>query len=38
VLALCRQFHCLPHQLYAEGTELLRLLEIERLGTPQQEG
>lgn len=38
VLDLCRQFSCLPSQLYAEDAELLQLLEIEQLGAPQQEG
>ena len=34
MLSLCRQFHCLPSQLYAEDAGLLRLLKIEALGTP----
>ncbi len=34
VLGLCRQFGCLPSQLYAEDAELFRMLEIERRGTP----
>lgn len=32
LLNLCRQFHCLPSQLEAEDSELLRLLTIEREG------
>jgi len=35
VLARCREFSCLPDELLAEDSELLRLLEIEQLG---QEG
>lgn len=35
VLGLCRQFHCLPSALLAEDAELLRLLAIERAGTPE---
>jgi hypothetical protein len=34
VLALCERFHCLPSQLYAEDPELLRMLRIVDLGTP----
>jgi len=37
VLALCRQFHCLPSQLMNEDVELLRMLRIEELGTPREE-
>lgn len=32
ILGLCRQFHCLPSQLYAEDAQILRLLEIEARG------
>jgi hypothetical protein len=37
VLSLCRQFHCLPSQVLAEDAYLLRLLAIEREGTPERE-
>jgi len=37
VLGLCRQFHCLPSQLEGEDIEILRLLKIEELGTPEPE-
>jgi hypothetical protein len=30
ILKLCREFHCLPSQLYAEDASLLRMIEIER--------
>jgi hypothetical protein len=36
VLALCRQFHCLPSAVLAEDAGLLRLLAIEREGTRQE--
>lgn len=36
VLGMCERFGCLPSQLYQEDADLLRLLEIERLGN--QEG
>lgn len=32
ILGLCQRFGCLPSQLLAEDAELMRLLEIERLG------
>lgn len=32
VLSLCREFHVLPSQLYAEDAELLRLIRIEARG------
>lgn len=31
VLRLCDRFHCLPSQLYAEDSELMRMIEIERV-------
>lgn len=38
MLALCRQFHCLPSQLYAEDADLFRMLKIEALGRPDEGG
>lgn len=35
VLALCDRFHCLPSQLAAEPSDLMRMLDIERLTYPQ---
>ena len=38
VLSLCDRWSCPPSVIYAEPAErLLRLLSIERLGTPQVE-
>lgn len=37
VLGLCRQFGKLPEEIYDADTELLRLLAIESMGTPDQE-
>lgn len=37
MLGLCRQFHCLPSRLLEEDTYLLRLLQIEALGTPEED-
>jgi hypothetical protein len=31
VLQLCDRFHCLPSQLYAEDSEILQMIAIERL-------
>lgn len=33
---MCKTFGCLPSQLDEEGPELIRYLEIMRLGTPEQ--
>jgi hypothetical protein len=33
---LCDRFHCLPSALLEEDVELLRLIEIERRGTPEE--
>jgi hypothetical protein len=38
VLDLCRQFHCLPSQLYQEDAELFRMLKIEALGRVDEGG
>lgn len=38
MLALCRQFKCLPSQLYAEDVDFLMMLEIERLGGGGEDG
>jgi hypothetical protein len=38
VLRYCREFHCLPSQLYAEDAELLRLIAIEKHGLTEGEG
>jgi hypothetical protein len=38
VLNLCARFRCLPSQALAEDAEVLRLLEIVRLGAPEPEG
>ena len=35
MLGLCDRFKCLPSQLEAESAHLLKLLMIERLGTPE---
>lgn len=35
VLGLCQRFGCLPSQLYAEQSDLLYLLNVESLGTPE---
>lgn len=32
MLAQCDRFHCLPDQLLAQSTRLIRLLKIEELG------
>lgn len=37
MLRVCERFGCLPSQLEQEDAELLRLLAIERLGTPAEE-
>jgi hypothetical protein len=37
VIGLCDRFHKLPSEVLAEDASLLRLLEILRLGTPEQE-
>lgn len=34
VLGLCRQFGCLPSALLAEDAALLRMVNVESLGTP----
>lgn len=34
ILGICDRFHCLPSQVLAEDSELIRLLEIERLAGP----
>ena len=36
VLGLCRRFGALPSQVLAEDVTLLRMLEIERLGTREE--
>jgi hypothetical protein len=36
VLGVCERFGCLPSQLEQEDAELVRLLEIEALGTPRE--
>ncbi|MDX2702141.1 hypothetical protein PV350_04680 [Streptomyces sp. PA03-6a] len=38
ILGLCDRFHKLPSEVFAEDSELLHLIEIERLGTPDMEG
>jgi hypothetical protein len=38
VLATCERFGCLPSQLYAEQSELLRLMAIEDMGRPDDDG
>lgn len=38
VLGLCDRWHKLPSEVLAEDASLLRLLLIDRLGTPDQEG
>lgn len=37
MLGVCERFGCLPSQLEREDAELLRLLEIEAVGTPKEE-
>jgi hypothetical protein len=34
---LCHRFHKLPSEIKAEGSELLRYMEIVRRGTPVRE-
>ena len=36
ILSLCDRFKCLPSQARREGASVLRLLAIERLGTPEE--
>jgi hypothetical protein len=36
VLGLCEQFSCLPSQLYAEEAEILRLVSIKAMATPDE--
>lgn len=36
ILGLCRQFHCLPSQVYAEDAELLRMLRIEAMARREE--
>lgn len=38
VLGLCERFHCLPSEVLAEGTDMLRLLTIEKLAEKEREG
>jgi hypothetical protein len=38
ILGICRSFKKLPGEVKAESTELLRLLEIERLGSRTEQG
>lgn len=33
---ICDRFHCLPDEALRQGSEIIRLLEIERLGTRQE--
>lgn len=35
---MCREFGCLPSQLYEEDAELVRLLVIEQKGKRRKEG
>jgi hypothetical protein len=37
VVYLCEKFHCLPSQIDEESTEVLRLLKIVQMGTPDEE-
>ncbi|QMP84401.1 hypothetical protein HUN42_00023 [Streptomyces phage Dagobah] len=37
-MGLCQQFSTLPSALYEEDAELLRMLEIIRLGTKEKGG
>jgi hypothetical protein len=32
---MCDRFHCLPSQLYAEDSGLLRMLALEQLAEPE---
>lgn len=36
VLALCDRFHALPSQVLAESTDLIRYVNIERAGQPDE--
>lgn len=36
ILGLCREFHKLPSEVLAEDAYLLKLLEIERRGHPEE--
>jgi hypothetical protein len=33
---MCREYHCLPSQLFAEDAEFLRLISIEGYGKPEE--
>lgn len=37
ILGLCDRWHKLPSEVRAEGASVLRLLAIERMGTPDAE-
>lgn len=36
VVGLCEKFGCLPSQLYKEDVELIQLLNIIEMGTPEE--
>jgi hypothetical protein len=38
IVGLCQQFHCTPSQIENEEAEIIRLMNIIRLGTPEPEG
>lgn len=35
ILSLCDRFRKLPSEIYAEGAELLKMIKIVDMGTPQ---
>lgn len=37
IIGLCKQFHCLPSQLMEEDSDLLSLVLIDHMGTPQEQ-
>jgi hypothetical protein len=38
ILAICDRFHCLPSQVLAEDASILRLVSIEALAKPDDDG
>ncbi len=36
MLGMCEKFHCLPSQLYAEDAELVRMVNIDQYGKPEE--
>ena len=36
ILGLCDRFHCLPEQVLEMDAGVIRMLKVEKLGTPEQ--